>query len=247
MNAYDLVPARRSAVVLPALTDWIDRIARCVIEQAAGKTSATLSERLREEWMADFSEQQGLIARLRFAFGCYWAAMIINSDRTASTAAIGTPSLSRIMSPNRRYGMGFSPQLINLSGSGSLMCEINTTPLVDIMLVLLITLILSLPIMTHVVKLNLPQTTTSQLPNQPEVIDLDIYSDGSVLWNGSPIANLNQLEGYFRTESRKALQPEVHLHPYAHVRYDVVAKVLAAAQRNGMSRLSFVNNAEFLH
>ena len=55
MNAYDLVPARRSEVVLTAFTGWIDSIARCVIERAAGKTSANLSERLREEWMAEMA------------------------------------------------------------------------------------------------------------------------------------------------------------------------------------------------
>ena len=247
MNAYDVVPARGSEVVFTIFAGWIDSFARCVIEQAAQKTSATLSERLREEWMADFSELRGLIARLRFAFGCYWAAMIINADgRTVSIPTTGLPSFASFISSSHRHGMRFSSQLINTSGSGSLMCEINTTPLVDIMLVLLITLILSLPIMTHVVKLNLPQTTTSDQP-MPEVIDLDIYSDGSVVWNGSPISNLQQLEGYFRAESRKALQPELHLHPNAHVRYDVVAKVLAAAQRNGMNKLSFVNNAEFLN
>lgn len=248
MNPYEFVPARRSEVLFPAFTSWIDIIARRAVEQAARTTSAILAERLREEWTADLLDRKGSIARLRFALGCYWAAMIIKADcrivsrsRSARESGIG-----HIIAANWRQSMGSSLGEITTSGNGSLMCDINTTPLIDVMLVLLVTLIMSLPIMTHAVKLDLPQTTTSQQLEQPEVIDLDIYSDGAVAWNGSPIANLQQLESHFRTESRKVLQPELHLHPDAHVRYDVVAKVLASAQRSGMRKLSFVNNAEFL-
>jgi len=247
MNAHELVPARCSEVVFTAFTGWIDTIARHVIERAAGRTPAILSERLREEWMADLLDRQGPFARWRFALGCTWAAMIIQADcRTVSSPAARVSSLGRVIKAHRRYGTGLSLAQITTSGSAALMCDINTTPLIDVMLVLLVTLILSLPIMTHAVKLDLPQTTSRQVI-EPEVIDLDIYSDGTVVWNGSPMANLQQLEGYFRTESRKALQPELHLRPDALVKYDVVAKVLAAAQRNGMKKLSFVNNAEFIN
>jgi biopolymer transport protein ExbD len=132
------------------------------------------------------------------------------------------------------------------TSSGAVMCDINTTPLIDVMLVLLVTLIVSLPIMTHAVKLDMPQTNTPPPPDQrPEVIDLEIDFDGTVVWNGTPIQSLNQLEGYFHTEADKPVQAEIHLRPDRRVKYDFVAKVLAAAQRNRMKKIGFVNVSEF--
>src|SRR5579863_325897 len=90
------------------------------------------------------------------------------------------------------------------TGSGEAMCDINTTPLIDVMLVLLVTLIVSLPIMTHAVKLDMPQANNPPPPDQrPEVIDLEIDFDGAVVWNGTPVANVDTLEGYFRVEAVK--------------------------------------------
>jgi biopolymer transport protein ExbD len=129
---------------------------------------------------------------------------------------------------------------------GGVMCDINTTPLIDVMLVLLVTLIVSLPIMTHAVKLDMPQNKNTPPPDQrPEVIDLDIDFDGTVVWNGNTVPSMGQLEGYFRTEAVKEPQPEVHLRPDRRAKYDYVAKVLAAAQRNHMKRIGFVNTGEF--
>jgi len=132
------------------------------------------------------------------------------------------------------------------TGSGAVMCDINTTPLIDVMLVLLVTLIVSLPIMTHAVKLDMPQTNTPPPPDQrPEVIDLEIDFDGTVVWNGTPIQSIDQLEGYFHTEADKPMQAEIHLRPDRRVKYDFVARVLAAAQRNRMKKIGFVNVSEF--
>ena len=131
------------------------------------------------------------------------------------------------------------------TGAGQAMCDINTTPLIDVMLVLLVTLIISLPVMTHAVKLDMPQTSTPPPPDQrPEVIDLEIDFDGTVVWNGTPI-QFGQLEGYFHTEADKPVQAEIHLRPDRRVKYDFVAKVLAAAQRNRMKKIGFVNVSEF--
>ena len=130
--------------------------------------------------------------------------------------------------------------------SGGVMCDINTTPLIDVMLVLLVTLIVSLPIMTHAVKLDMPQNKNPPPDTvRPEVIDLEIDFDGTVVWNGTVVNNLPQLEGYFREEAGKDPQPEIHLRPDRRAKYDYVAKVLAAAQRNRMKRIGFVNTAEF--
>ena len=132
-------------------------------------------------------------------------------------------------------------------GSPAPMAEINMIPLIDVMLVLLVTLIISLPIMTHAVKLDMPNTHNPPPPDQqkPEVIDLEIDFDGTVIWNTTPVASMEQLEGYFHTEAAKSPQPEIHLRPDRRVKYDFVARVLAAAQRNRMKRIGFVNNAEF--
>ena len=133
------------------------------------------------------------------------------------------------------------------TGSGQPMCDINTTPLIDVMLVLLVTLIVSLPIMTHAVKLDMPNVTNPPPPPPvpPEVIDLEIDFDGTVVWNGTPVTGLSQLEGYFHAETTKDPQPEIHLRPDRRAKYEIVAKVLAAAQRNHMKKIGFVNVGEF--
>jgi biopolymer transport protein ExbD len=126
------------------------------------------------------------------------------------------------------------------------MCDINTTPLIDVMLVLLIMFIITIPVMTHAVKLDMPRPTNAPPPPvQPEVIDIEIDFDGTVLWNGTVVDNLDKLETYFRQESQKDPQPELHMRPDKRAKYDVVAKVLASAQRNRMKKIGFVNVAEF--
>src|ERR1700760_551169 len=124
--------------------------------------------------------------------------------------------------------------------------DIHTPPFIHVMLVLLVTLIVSLPIMTHAVKLDMPQNNNPPPPDQrPEVIDLEIDFDGTVVWNGTVVQSLGQLEGYFNEEAKKDIQPEIHLRPDRRAKYDYVAKVLAAAQRNRMKKIGFVNTSEF--
>jgi biopolymer transport protein ExbD len=133
------------------------------------------------------------------------------------------------------------------TATGQAMCDINTTPLIDVMLVLLVTLIVSLPIMTHAVKLDMPNVSNPPPPppTPPEVIDLEIDFDGTVVWNGTPIQGIQQLESYFHAERDKDPQPEIHLRPDRRAKYDIVARVLAAAQRDHMKKIGFVNVAEF--
>ena len=135
---------------------------------------------------------------------------------------------------------------MNVGGSSSgPMCDINTTPLIDVLLVLLVTLIITLPVMMHATKLDLPQQNQPPPPNvQPEVIQLEIDFDGTIVWNGTPVT-LQQLDGYFATESAKDPQPEIHLSPDGMAKYGVVAKVLASAQRNHMTKIGFVNTSQF--
>lgn len=224
----------------------LDAIARRVVEHAAHRTPTTLAERLREEWLADLSDQQGSIARLKLALGCYWASILIKEDCCAGSGPAMTSSAGGITMADIPHGMALFPRPAAASERKPAICEINTTPLIDVLLVLIVTLIITLPMMTQAVKVDLPQSPARDIA-QPEVIDLDIDFDGTVVWNGSPVANLQQLEGYFRAESQKDPQPEIHLRPDAYVKYDVVAKVLAAAQRNQLTKVGFVNNTEFAY
>ena len=133
------------------------------------------------------------------------------------------------------------------TASGATCCDINTTPLIDVMLVLLVTLIVTLPVMTHAVKLDMPNVTNPPPPppTPPEVIDLEIDFDGAVVWNGSQVSGMPQLESYFHAERDKDPQPEIHLRPDRRAKYGIVAQVLAAAQRDHMKKIGFVNVAEF--
>ncbi len=132
-------------------------------------------------------------------------------------------------------------------GDGDAICDINTTPLIDVMLVLLIMLILTLPVMNHAVKLDMPNPLNNPPPPPvpPETIELEIYSDGTMVWNGNTVPDVRTLEGYFANEAAKDPQPEIHLRPDRRSRYDITAKVLAAAQRNHMKKIGFTNVAEF--
>lgn len=128
------------------------------------------------------------------------------------------------------------------------MMDINTTPLIDVMLVLLIYLIISLPPATHAVKLDMPRPTPSTATERvdPVVIDLEIDFDGSYYWNGNPVADLATLDSYFRQAAREEPQPELHIKPNRRVRYDYVALALASAQRNQLLRIGFVGQDQYL-
>jgi len=130
-------------------------------------------------------------------------------------------------------------------GEDEPMMDINMTPLIDVMLVLLIMFIITIPVMTHAVKLDMPRATNAPSNAEPIVINLEIDFDGTVLWNGTPV-EIEALEGYFRREASVEPQPELHIRPSKRAKYDVVARVLASAQRNGMRKIGFVGNEQFM-
>ena len=135
---------------------------------------------------------------------------------------------------------------VGSSSEAEALCDINTTPLIDVMLVLLIMFIITIPIMTHAVKLDMPMPNNAPPPTvRPEVIDLEVDFDGAVVWNGTVVSDLGTLENYLRSESGKEPQPEIHLRPDRRAKYGQVAIVLAAAQRNHMNKIGFVNTSEF--
>lgn len=137
---------------------------------------------------------------------------------------------------------------MNVGGSeGEPMMEINTTPLIDVMLVLLIMFIITIPIMTHAVKLDMPRPNPNAVepPVPPEVIDLEIDFDGTIYWNTTPVNSFGTLEKYFRVEAGKEPQPEIHIRANKRAKYDNVAKVLALAQRQGLVKIGFVGMEQF--
>ncbi|HEX5649824.1 MAG TPA: biopolymer transporter ExbD [Steroidobacteraceae bacterium] len=126
------------------------------------------------------------------------------------------------------------------------MMDINMTPLIDVLLVLLVMFIITIPVMTHAVKLDMPRPTNApQQQADPVVIQLEIDFDGTVLWNGTPVT-VDSLDTYFRREAANDPQPELHIRPNKRASYDVVARVLAAAQRNGLLKIGFVGNEQFM-
>src|SRR6201996_28511 len=134
----------------------------------------------------------------------------------------------------------------NESGDGEVMVEMNTTPLIDVMLVLLTLLIITLPIQTHAVKLDMPKPAVNPPPPLTAPVDLVVVFDCSLLWNGSPI-DRSTLDSYFVSEAQQELplQPEIHLNPDKLAKYDTVAMVLADAQRLGVTKIGFSNTAQY--
>jgi len=131
-------------------------------------------------------------------------------------------------------------------GDNEVMIDINTTPLIDVMLVLLVMLIITIPVQTHAVKLDMPQGNPPPAVVQPTVVDLDIDFDGTISWNGTVLPDRATLERYLTAAARQEPQPEIHLAPNKLVKYAYVAMVLAEAQRLGVVKLGLVGNEQFM-
>ncbi|HYM35085.1 MAG TPA: biopolymer transporter ExbD, partial [Steroidobacteraceae bacterium] len=103
------------------------------------------------------------------------------------------------------------------------------------------------PIVTHAVKLDMPRNNPNQPQNQvkPEVIDLEVDFDGTYYWNGNQVPDFATLENYFKQDAKKDPQPELHIKPNRSVKYDFVARALAAAQRNQIIRIGFVGQEQY--
>lgn len=126
------------------------------------------------------------------------------------------------------------------------MTEMNTTPLIDVMLVLLIMLILTIPVQLHSVNLNLPAGTPPPVTAPPPVVRIDIDVGGRVYWNGEALADPAALESHLQQVAAQAVPPEVHIKPHKAVAYREVAAVLASAQRLGVNKLGVVGDEQYL-
>ena len=131
-------------------------------------------------------------------------------------------------------------------GDDEPLIEMNMTPLIDVMLVLLIMFIITIPIQTHAVKMNMPIGPSAPPPKPPEIVRIDVDFDGTIGWNGAIVADRNELEAKLATVAAMADQPEVHLRPNKLVTYKVVAMILASAQRLGVTKIGIVGNEQFL-
>lgn len=132
---------------------------------------------------------------------------------------------------------------------GDVMVDINTTPLIDVMLVLLIMFIITIPIQTHAVKMNMPvPNNAAPPPMPPEIIRIDVDFDGTIGWNGEIIeaGDRAAIEARLAAVAAQADQPEVHLRPNKLVTYKHVAMIMATAQRLGVTKIGIVGNEQFL-
>jgi biopolymer transport protein ExbD len=123
------------------------------------------------------------------------------------------------------------------------MADINVTPMVDVMLVLLVIFIITAPLFTHAIKLDLPTAQSAAAPEKPETIALSINGEGAIFWNNDPI-DPKDLGARMAAAAHKQPQPDLQLRADKSTRYEVIAQVMSAAQTNGLTRLGFVTDSK---
>lgn len=119
------------------------------------------------------------------------------------------------------------------------MAEINVTPMVDVMLVLLVIFIITAPLFTHAIKLDLPTAQSAPAPEKPETIALSIDAQGTIYWNDVAL-DANEVDARMAAVAQHTPRPEVHLRADKNTRYEVIAQVMSAAQASGLSKIGFV-------
>jgi biopolymer transport protein ExbD len=128
---------------------------------------------------------------------------------------------------------------LDKKNGGAPMAEINMTPLIDVMLVLLVIFIITAPLFTHAIRLDLPKVASQPARETPQTITLSIDGAGKLFWNDTPVS-LEQMRARFVEAGKAADKPELHLRASAASRYDVIAQVMGAAQQAGIERIGFV-------
>jgi biopolymer transport protein ExbD len=127
------------------------------------------------------------------------------------------------------------------------MVDMNTTPLIDVMLVLLIMLIITIPSQLHSVNLDMPLPSNAPKKLDPVVIKVDVDAQSVVNWNGKPLASRAELEMKVREAAAMSPQPEIHIRSHAKAKYEAVAGVMASAQSNGLTKLGIVGSEQFIN
>ena len=131
-------------------------------------------------------------------------------------------------------------------GDPEVMLDINTTPLIDVMLVLLVMLIITIPIQLHSVNLNMPTGNPPPPLVKPEVVRIDVDENSRVYWNGELLPDRKTLEEKLQGAANQAAQPELHLRPNKLAKYDIVAGVMASSQRLGLTKIGIVGSEQFV-
>ena len=126
------------------------------------------------------------------------------------------------------------------SDEDQVMSEINTTPLVDIMLVLLIIFLITSPVVLKLQKINLPSETNQTLKAKPENVNIVVNKDGEMYWNQTRLKDTNALFEFLKVEAVKVPQPEVHVRGDQDVRYEYIGKVIYTTQRAGIQKVGFI-------
>ena len=138
---------------------------------------------------------------------------------------------------------------MNLGSSASaepeVMMDINTTPLIDVMLVLLIMLIITIPAQLHSVNLDMPVNTNMPKKVDPVVIKIDVDASSVVSWNGKPMSSRAELAQKLTEAAAVQPQPELHIRSHGKAKYEAVAGVMASAQRLGLTKLGIVGSEKF--
>jgi biopolymer transport protein ExbD len=132
------------------------------------------------------------------------------------------------------------------SGDAEVMVDINTTPLIDVMLVLLIMLIITIPIQLHAVNLTLPVGAPPVSDVKPEVAKIDIDEHSALYWQGVPLSSLGELETRLRDLAASPTPADLHLRPNKRAKYEVVAAVLASTKRLGLTKVAVIGSEQFV-
>jgi biopolymer transport protein ExbD len=129
----------------------------------------------------------------------------------------------------------------NKQGGASPMAEINMIPLIDVMLVLLVIFIVTAPLLTHAVKIDLPRATSNPNVTRPDNVQLGIKADGQIYWNGDAIDEAG-LAQRFAVAAKLDPQPEVHIRAERTTQYENIARIMSEAARSGLTRIGFVTD-----
>ena len=142
--------------------------------------------------------------------------------------------------------MGMHVQEASGRGADDSIIDINTTPLIDVMLVLLVMLIITIPIQLHSVNLNLPLTTPPPSELKPEVVKIDIDETSTLYWNGTPLSGHDELIGRMSAAAQQPVPPEIHVRPNRLARYDSFVEVMVALDQHGLHKMGVVGSEQFI-
>jgi biopolymer transport protein ExbD len=149
------------------------------------------------------------------------------------------------MKPSTGF-QSLQPPSLRPPDEDELMMDINTTPLIDVMLVLLIMLIITIPPQLHAVNLDMPRASAAPPPTPPQIIRIDIDANSVISWNGQALTDRAALQAQLSQTAALQPQPELHIRSHPKAKYEATAAVLAGAQRQGLNKLGILGTETFV-